>query len=90
MKHKKIFENGKYVPQRMCVACRGVRPKAEMIRVAFFDGEVMLGGGSGRGAYVCNNKDCIEKAEKTRGLQRGLKTNVSSEIYRECMEYDGK
>lgn len=90
MKHKKIFENGKYVPQRMCVACREVRPKADMIRVAFSDGEVMLGISSGRGAYVCNNKVCIEKAEKTRGLQRGLKTNVSSEIYRECMEYGEK
>lgn len=90
MKHKKFFKNGKYVPQRMCVACREVRPKADMIRVALFGGEVMLGGSSGRGAYVCKNKDCIEKAEKTRGLQRGLKTNVSSEIYRECMKYDGK
>ena len=93
MKHKKIVENGKYVPQRMCVACRNIRPKADMLRVAFYKGEVKLDNGDfkqGRGAYVCNNADCIAKAEKTKGFQRGLKTGVLSEIYEECMNFDGK
>ena len=91
MKHKKIYVDGKYVPQRMCVACRSVKPKSEMIRVSFFDGVVNVdcdGNKSGRGSYICNNVECIEKAQKTRGLERGLKTNVSVEIYEECINID--
>lgn len=91
MKHKKIYADGKYVPQRMCVACREVKPKSEMIRVAYVDGDVLLdseGNKQGRGSYVCSNTACIEKAQKIRGLERGLKTNVPAGIYGECMEID--
>ena len=91
MKHKKIYVDGRYVPQRMCVACREIKPKAEMIRVSCFNDEVLVDNdskGQGRGAYICNNKACIEKAQKIRGLERGLKTGVSAEIYEECMNFD--
>ena len=85
MKHKKLYENGKYVPQRMCVACRSVKPKSELLRIAVSDGGVAVDRCGGRGAYVCKDKECILKAQKARGLERGLKTFVSSEIYEECM-----
>ena len=91
MKHKKIYVDGRYVPQRMCVACREVKPKAEMIRVSYSNDEVLVdadGKNQGRGAYICNNKNCIEKAQKIKGLERGLKTNVSAEVYEECMNFD--
>lgn len=91
MKHKKIYADGKYVPQRMCVACREVKPKAEMLRVVFANGTVSLdskGNMQGRGSYVCNSADCIEKAQKIRGLERGLKTNVPAVIYEECIRVD--
>lgn len=90
MKHEKIFEDGKYVPQRMCVACRRVKPKAELIRVSRVGENVSVSASGGRGAYVCKNKECILKAQKTEGLKRGLRTFVSSEIYEECMNIDGK
>lgn len=91
MKHNKIYEDGKYVPQRMCVACREVKPKSEMLRITFFNGEVTLDkkrNGYGRGSYVCNNISCIEKAQKIRGLERGLKTNVPADIYEECIKVE--
>ncbi len=91
MKHKKIYADGKYVPQRTCVACRQVRPKAEMLRIAFSHGVVVIdekGNLGGRGAYVCSNTQCIEKAQKIRGLERGLKTNVSANVYEECIGLD--
>ena len=91
MKHKKIYADGKYVPQRMCVACRAVNPKAEMLRVIFANGQVSLdkkGNMNGRGSYVCNSIACIEKAQKIRGLERGLKTNVPAAIYEECIKVD--
>ncbi len=93
MKHNKIYKDGKYVPLRTCVACREVKPKAELLRVTLFDGEVSLdkkGNASGRGAYVCNNIVCIEKARKIRGLERGLGASVSAHIYEECINIDKK
>lgn len=91
MKHKKIYVDGKYVPQRMCVACRTVKPKSEMIRISFSEGTVSTdfkGNRPGRGSYICKNDECIEKAQKIRGLERGLKTMVPAEVYKECIEFD--
>ena len=91
MKHKKIYADGKYVPQRMCVACREIKPQSRMIRVSLKDGEVKIDGegkNPGRGSYVCNSIACIEKAQKTRGLERGLKAYVPAGIYEECIKVE--
>ncbi|HBK86474.1 MAG TPA: DUF448 domain-containing protein, partial [Firmicutes bacterium] len=51
------------VPERMCVGCKAMRPKRELIRVVRSpEGEVsldMTGKKSGRGAYVCHNVSCL-------------------------------
>ena len=86
VKHKKIFEDGKYVPQRMCISCRQILPKTKLIRVAGFkDGGVKVAETGGRGVYVCSDKSCMEKLLKSNGLSRGLKRNVPKEVYEECM-----
>ena len=36
---------------------------------------------NGRGAYVCLSQECLEKAVKTRGLERSLKTAIPDEVY---------
>ena len=47
----------KKIPMRMCVACREMKPKKELIRVVRTpEGEVLLdptGRRNGRGAYLC-------------------------------------
>ena len=84
LKHNKIFQDGKYVPQRMCISCRQVFPKAELTRVAGFkDGSVKVTDKGGRGVYVCQSKECMEKLLKSNGLSRGLKRNVPKEVYEE-------
>jgi predicted RNA-binding protein YlxR (DUF448 family) len=35
----------------------------------------------GRGAYVCPNAECLEKAVKTRAIDRALETKVPPELY---------
>jgi predicted RNA-binding protein YlxR (DUF448 family) len=35
----------------------------------------------GRGAYICRDAACLQKAQKTRGLERSLKRSVPPEIY---------
>ena len=92
MKHKKIIENGRYVPVRTCVACRGVTPQENLIRVVkSADGKIVIDlnhKAQGRGAYICRNKSCIEKAQKIRGLERGLKSAVAKEVYEECCTFE--
>jgi len=74
----------KKIPQRMCVSCRTRRNKAELIRVVLMpDGQAMIdptGKKPGRGAYLCRNKDCLAQAIKAHRLDRGLKTEISSEV----------
>ena len=69
----------------MCVACRQMKPKQELIRVVRTpEGEVLSGVGgkiNGRGAYICNDIACIEKAEKTGALGRALDTAVDKAVY---------
>lgn len=84
----------KKTPQRMCIACRAGRDKNEFIRfVKLADGGVILdttGKAMGRGAYVCNNTDCVKKAIKQRALNRAFKCEIAPEIYRELEETVGE
>ncbi|MBZ0170003.1 putative ribosomal protein YlxQ [Candidatus Methylomirabilis lanthanidiphila] len=63
-------------PFRLCVGCRTSQPKKGLIRVySVADGRlgVDLGGGVGRGAYVCPRRVCLEQAVKRGELARCLK-----------------
>ena len=35
----------------------------------------------GRGAYICERKECLEKAIKTKRLERVFETKIEEEIY---------
>ncbi|HPF87778.1 MAG TPA: YlxR family protein [Candidatus Limiplasma sp.] len=71
------------VPMRMCVGCREMKPKRELLRaVRTPEGEVVLdetGKKAGRGAYVCFNAACLRRALKQRQLDRALETRLSEE-----------
>ena len=62
-----------------------MKPKGELVRVVRSkDGEFsvdMTGKKSGRGAYICHSKECIESARKSRQLEKSFKSNVPDEIY---------
>jgi hypothetical protein len=64
-------------PQRTCLGCRQVRPKAIMIRlVRGSDGRVEMdraGHATGRGAYVCPVVDCLASAFKGPRLGRAFR-----------------
>lgn len=74
----------KRIPQRMCVACRTMKSKRELIRLVVNQaGEISLdptGKKPGRGAYVCRRRLCLEQAVRGRKLDKGLKTQVSEAI----------
>ena len=73
-----------HIPQRMCVACRQMKPKSELLRIVKYGGEVVPDIAQkleGRGAYICKNEECIKAAKKRRALSRHFKTAVDDEIY---------
>ena len=83
----------KKIPMRMCIACRQMIDKNDLIRVVRNkNAEYMVdfsGKADGRGAYVCNNLDCVKKCIKTKALNRAFKENISLEVYESIQgEYD--
>ena len=75
----------KKVPIRTCIGCNEAKPKRELIRVVkTAEGDVSIdftGRANGRGAYICNNVDCLEKAVKTRRLSRAFSMQIDMQIY---------
>jgi len=65
--------------ERMCCVCRARKKTHDMIRVARIEGKFYINKIDGRGCYLCPT--CIDKAIKTRALNRSFKTNVGNEIY---------
>lgn len=75
----------KKVPQRMCIACKEHKDKKDLIRIVRSkEGDISLdfsGKKAGRGAYICNDINCIDKMIKNRLLTRALDTEVTQETY---------
>ncbi len=75
----------KKIPQRKCVGCGEAHDKKDLIRIVRSkEGIISLdesGKANGRGAYVCKKKACLERAVKTKGLDRAFKERVSSDVY---------
>jgi len=73
--------NGKPTPQRTCVACRQIKTKREMVRlVRTKAGEVEIdlsGKKEGRGAYLCRDWACWEKALKGNQLGHALNIKIT-------------
>mgnify|MGYP000420742713 CR=1 FL=1 len=74
---------GKKIPMRMCVGCRQMKEKKDMIRVLRKqEGEFCIditGKKNGRGAYVCKNPQCLQMAVKNHGLERSFKMSIPKE-----------
>lgn len=70
----------KKIPLRMCVVCREMKPKKDLIRVVSNgDGQIVLdetGKMNGRGAYVCKG-DCVSSLEKRKSFERALNNPLS-------------
>ena len=75
---------GKHIPLRMCMACREMKPKQELIRVVYKDGDVITDETAKlqqRGAYVCRNAECAKLLRKKRGLERAFRNKVEDSAY---------
>lgn len=75
----------KKIPMRKCVGCGEMKSKKEMMRVLKTSEEEFVldatGKKNGRGAYLCFSKECLEKAVKSKGLERSFKQPIPKEVY---------
>lgn len=73
------------VPQRMCVGCREMRNKRELLRIVRTPQETVeldtTGKKPGRGAYVCRNASCFSEAVKGKRLQKALSHEIPADIF---------
>jgi len=83
----------KKIPLRQCIGCGEMKSKKEMIRVLKTAQQDILidatGRKNGRGAYICPSKECLNKAIKSKGLDRSFKMAISKEVY-EALEKEMK
>lgn len=74
----------KKVPLRKCTGCGEMKSKKEMLRVLkTSENEIILDGTgkkNGRGAYLCHDRTCLQKAIRNKGLERSLKCAIPSEV----------
>lgn len=75
--------------QRTCIVCRNTLDQHDLLRIARVNNEYMLDKFhklGGRGAYICNNPNCIDKMLNKRLLNRAFKTNLNVSVYENLRE----
>lgn len=72
-------------PQRTCMGCNEKKDKKDLIRIVKNkQNEINLdktGRLQGRGAYICDNIECLEKLQKSKRLERVFDLKITDEIY---------
>lgn len=75
------------LPLRKCLGCGEVKDKRELVRVVKSpDGEISLdltGKKAGRGAYICPDASCLNKARKAKRIDRAFECTVPEKVYAE-------
>lgn len=78
------------IPLRTCVISKEKLPKQELLRVVKTpDGEIKIdvtGKLNGRGAYIKKDLLVLEKARKSKALERHLECQIPDDIYQEIQE----
>ena len=77
----------KKIPQRTCIGCNTQKDKKELLRIVKDkDGNIFVdrtGKANGRGAYICENNECLEKIIKSKRLEKTFEMKIEKDIYEE-------
>lgn len=72
-------------PQRTCMGCNSKQDKKDLIRIVKNkENQISIdrtGKQEGRGAYLCDNIQCLEKIIKSKRLEKIFEIKISEEIY---------
>lgn len=78
------------IPMRMCVGCREMKIKKELIRIVRSPEGILAldttGKKPGRGAYICPNINCFNEAIKGKRIQKALEQELSPDIQKSIKE----
>lgn len=81
----------RHIPQRTCVGCNAVRPKREMVRIVRVpEGDVLVdetGKLNGRGAYLCRQRECWERALARKRLEQALNISLTEAALERLRDY---
>ena len=76
------------VPMRMCIGCKQMKPKKDLLRIVQpkegAQSTDLSGKAQGRGAYVCKNMDCLRLAMKNKSIR--LTPEVSQALEEEIQK----
>lgn len=82
---KEAMRMKKSQSQRTCMGCNSKKDKKEFIRIVKNkEGKISIdktGKQEGRGAYLCDDIQCLEKVMKSKRLEKVLDIKISQEIY---------
>lgn len=90
MAKKKSAPKPKRIPQRTCIACRQPSGKRQLIRLVRTASGVeidLTGKQAGRGAYLCNDRDCWQKAVDTNRIAPALRTAIGTADLEKISEF---
>ena len=78
------------IPMRMCVGCREMKEKRELLRIVKnAEGQISfdrVGKAPGRGAYICRSEECLTKAVRQHQLERALETKIDEAVFAQLRE----
>ena len=78
-------------PERLCVGCRKLHPKGELIRIVRSpEGSISIdptGKSPGRGAYLCPHAECLREARRHNGFAWSFKNRVDPALYDMLAEF---
>lgn len=69
--------------ERMCISCRKLKNRDELIKITLMKDDIYINGNSrifGRSVYVCKCLDCLNLFLKKKGIKRGLKLSCDALI----------
>lgn len=74
----------KKIPLRMCVVCKEMKPKEDLIKIVKNkEGQIFVDNSykaNGRGAYICKSKTCFDKCTKVKALNRAFKCEIPTQV----------
>lgn len=77
----------KQIPQRTCMGCNTKKNKQDLVRIVKNkESKICIditGKMEGRGAYICNSVECLDKVIKSKRLERVLECKLNDDIYME-------
>ena len=75
----------KKLPQRKCIGCNEIKDKKELIRIVKNKEGIInidkTGKMPGRGAYICDSIDCLNKVIKTKKLEKKFESKIEEQVY---------